>query len=138
MSQGEIQILFVAQENTVQGRRRQYTMQSSITDVCLSHAACTEQKSPQENTCTCTTVCLPVCFIRVSLTPAESLVFADLQWLKFFNHTAVMSQSGAITSIKHRLHLHSHKKPSYLEKYGTCISQTCQIILELSKSYFMC
>ena len=55
MSQREIQILFVAQENTVQGRQRRYTMQSSITDVCLSHAACTEQKSPQENTCTCTT-----------------------------------------------------------------------------------
>lgn len=47
---GAIQILFVAQENTVHSTW--YTMQSSITDVCLSHAACTEQKSPRENTCT--------------------------------------------------------------------------------------
>lgn len=34
------------------GLQRQYTMQSSITDVCSSHAACTEQRSPHENTCT--------------------------------------------------------------------------------------
>lgn len=47
------------------GRHRQYTMQSSITAVCLSHAACTEQKSPQENTCTHTTD-FPATLFRMS------------------------------------------------------------------------
>lgn len=63
------------------GRPRRYTMQSSITDVCLSHAACTEQKSSQGNTCTCTMLDLLVCSERGSLTPAEN-VCVDLQRLK--------------------------------------------------------
>lgn len=96
MRQREIQILFVSQENTVQGRRGRYTMQSSITNVCLSHAACTEQKSPQENTCTCTTVytCKSILY-EFSLTPAENLIFAVFQWLKFF----LLYTSVTVTSL---------------------------------------
>lgn len=71
----EIQNLFVAWENTVQGRQCRYTMQSSVTDD-LSHAACTEQKSPQENTCTCTTVRPVTLFVKSKFNTSWQSVFA--------------------------------------------------------------
>lgn len=69
---------------------------------------------------------LSLCSLRVSLTPAETLVFANLQWLFFFNHTAVKSR---LCRCKIPLKLSTNRNQSsinyiYIKLFGE-IKYTC-------------
>ncbi len=88
MSQREIQILFVAHENTVQGRVAPGDSAVIPCNQVLQMRAClscsmhwTEESTGEHMHMYKSD--LPVCSLWVSLTPAEILVFADLQTVRF-------------------------------------------------------